>query len=339
LQALNNFWQTKLGWLGGLFARAGKRPRKPERPTRENDSSTLTAGDVSNKPENIEDRHASQLAELRRQLTGYAADRSTAGHQLEALTGALEELSSRIDGIASRVTNAEAAGNAARQQVEAFNITLAETTSRVDGTESRITDIETARNAARQRVETLENTLAETSARLEGVETRIMDAGATVKATRHQIETLKITLTETTSRLDGMESRIADAEAGRDAALQRVETFENTLAETTARLDSAESRVSTLDRQLEKERAEHRAEMQKTQALADKQQRRSRWLLGLVVFGLIQAGVAGVIWIRNNAEILAGINRDIQDIRTSLVQPQVSRPGNSEGRTTTRTAP
>jgi FKBP-type peptidyl-prolyl cis-trans isomerase len=138
------------------------------------------------------------------------------------------------------------------------------------------------------------------------------------RAVQRELQDVK---TKDQGQLNALQQRIIDIEAARDEARQRVDALTQNLTEASSRLDSAETRVNLLDRQLENEDRKRQIEMQEMQALANRQERRLKWVLMLASFAFLLASLAGITEIRGvrkNAELLADVSRNIKYIMSSI---------------------
>jgi FKBP-type peptidyl-prolyl cis-trans isomerase/archaellum component FlaC len=115
--------------------------------------------------------------------------------------------------------------------------------------------------------------------------------------------------------LNKLEQRIGSIESERESAHQQIQTLRNSLTEAASRLDSWETRVNLLDTQMEEERRKHQSELQEAQDRTRQQERRLNWVVMVAGVAFLLGVVASVTNIRdtrNNARLMAELNRDIK---------------------------
>jgi hypothetical protein len=167
------------------------------------------------------------------------------------------------------------------------------------------------------------------------------------------VSSIGASLTDASSRLDTMDNQVGILQAGVDdqarqseaslsvaiarqdktdgeimalrATLQRqVESFALSLADTLTRLETTDSHVSTLEKKLDLEHRLYTHTVQEVQSQVQVQDQRLNWTMMAALVAMLLGAVAGgiLIWdVQKNARVLAGVNEELKQLRSSMGSP------------------
>ena len=120
-----------------------------------------------------------------------------------------------------------------------------------------------------------------------------------------------------------LQEKLEQLEEERHTAAQQVATLQASLSQAVSRQESTEQRVMALDDTLQETRASHRAEIREAHDRLRRQSRRSNGALLVAAMAMLLVAVTtvtGIQDVRENARVLAGVGRDLKDIKSAVEQ-------------------